>query len=196
MRWAKLALAAVCGLVVIFNVFGAAANDAATAATAATPAGNGKILIAYYSYSGNTATLAREIQKQAGGDLFVITPVNPYPSNYRECLTQAKLEIDGGVKPELRANVANLAQYDTIFVGTPNWYGGVTPPVTAFLAANDLTGKKVIPFCTHGTGGEQNCLTGIAALTPNSDHAVGLAVAGNRVKGASVAVAEWLQKIR
>lgn len=115
-----------------------------------------KILIAYYSWSGNTKELAEAIQKEIGGTLFEIQTVQTYPEAYRATTEQAKKEIDENFKPKLKTKVDNIDQYDTVFIGSPNWWGTIAPAVSTFLADYDLSGKKVIPFITHGGGGVQN----------------------------------------
>lgn len=81
-----------------------------------------RILIAYYSWGGNTKYAAAQIQKETGGTLFEIKPVKPYPADYRECTVQAKKEIQEGARPELSARVEDLGKYDVVFIGSPNWW--------------------------------------------------------------------------
>ena len=114
---------------------------------------NAKILIAYYSYSGNTKEVAQAIQKEIGGDLFEIKTEGTYPDEYRPMTVQAKQEIQDGYRPKLTTSVENIAQYDTIFIGSPNWWGTITPQVSSFIETYDLSGKTVVPFITHGGGG-------------------------------------------
>lgn len=125
-------------------------------ATETNEANTGKILIAYYSWSGNTKQVAEAIQKEIGGDLFEIQTVKPYSEDYHTVTEQAKKEINDGYLPELKAKVENLEQYNTVFIGSPNWWGTIAPAVSAFIAENNLSGKRVVPFITHGGGGEQN----------------------------------------
>ena len=120
------------------------------------------ILIAYYSWSGNTKEVAEAIQKEVGGDLFRIETEQTYPEEYKATTAQAKREINEGFLPTLKGKVNNIAQYEIIFIGSPNWWGTIAPAVSSFLAENNLKGKKVIPFITHGGGGEQNTITDLA----------------------------------
>ena len=107
---------------------------------------------------------AAQIQKATGGTLFEIKPVKPYPSEYRECTVQARKEIQEGVRPE-RAKVEDMGKYDVIFIGSPNWWSTIAPPVASFLASYDLSGKTVIPFVTHGGGGMARCGRGSEAVS-------------------------------
>ena len=130
---------------------GVCAQDAA--ADSAPPAAK-KILIAYYSWGGNTRTMAESIQKAVGGDLFEIRPATPYPTGYQACVDQAKKEINEGFMPALAAMPEKLAAYDVVFVGSPNWWGTIAPPVRRFLTDSDLKGKTVVPARgkLHGRG--------------------------------------------
>lgn len=112
-------------------------------------AAGGKILVAYFSYQGHTAGVAREIAAQTGGDLFEIKPVTPYPG-YDECLDVAKAEKNNNARPAFEGNVENMADYDVIFVGYPIWWYDAPMIVLTFLESNDLSGKTVIPFATSG----------------------------------------------
>lgn len=122
-----------------------------------------KILIAYYSYSGNTAEVAKAIQAKTGGDLFEIKSDHAYPAEYRPMTEQAKKEIADGFRPKLTTKVGNIAQYDIVFLGSPNWWGTITPQVSSFLESYDLNGKTVVPFITHGGGGVQNTIRDMTA---------------------------------
>lgn len=124
---------------------------------------NPNVLIAYYSWSGNTKEIAEDIHKAVGGTLFEIQTVQSYPEEYRATTEQAKKEINDHFKPELKTKVENMAQYDTVFIGSPNWWGTIAPAVSSFLAEYDLNGKTVIPFITHGGGGEQNTVKDLTA---------------------------------
>ena len=141
-----------------FSAYQKAQAQVAETASAA-PKNNGKILIAYYSWSGHTKKVAEAIQNEIGGDLFEIQPETAYSDDYKTVVDQAKKEINEGYRPALKNNVANIAQYDIVFIGSPNWCGTIAPVVSTFVEQNDLSGKTVVPFITHGSGGEQNTIT-------------------------------------
>lgn len=112
-----------------------------------------KVLIAYFSWSGNTKHIAEEIQSKTGGDMFRIETAVPYPSDYNEtAYGVAKKQHDENILPELKDN-GDVSNYDVIFVGTPAWWYTMAPAVKTFLTENDFTGKTIIPFVTHGGGG-------------------------------------------
>lgn len=124
---------------------------------------NKKILVAYYSWSGNTKEVAEAIHEKVGGDIYRIETEQTYPEEYRATTAQAKREINEGFHPTLKGKVNNISQYDIIFLGSPNWWGTIAPAVSTFLADNNLSGKTIIPFITHGGGGEQNTITDLTA---------------------------------
>ncbi len=120
---------------------------------------NKKILVAYYSYSGNTKEVAEAIHQKVGGDIFEIRTEGTYPDEYRPMTEQAKKEIEEGFRPKLTTEVADISQYDIVFLGSPNWWGTITPQVSSFIASCNMTGKTVVPFITHGGGGVQETIS-------------------------------------
>lgn len=125
------------------------------------------ILIVYFSYSGNTKSVAKKIQKLTGGDIFEIKTLEEYPENYNEVLNISKKEKKENSMP-LLTDHGNIAHYDTIYLGTPVWWYSYAAPIRTFLSAHDFSGKTVIPFCTHGGGGASYTYTDIKKLLPNS----------------------------
>ena len=117
---------------------------------------------------GNVEELAGWVQEETGGDLFSIQVTDPYPSDWNECLARANEERGEDARPELTANVENLDQYDTVFLGYPNWWYGVPMALLSFLEGNDLSGKQVYLFCSHGTGGLANSVELITEAAPDA----------------------------
>lgn len=132
-------------------------QKAASASTAQAkdkvPAGNHKILITYFSKTGNTEQAAKEIQAIVGGDLVKIEPAKPYPDDYSTTTDIGKKEKAANARPEVKTKVANMADYDVVFVGYPIWWGTAPMAVFTFMEQYDFTGKTVIPFCTSGGSG-------------------------------------------
>lgn len=116
---------------------------------------------------GNVQQLAGWVQEQTGGDLFSIRVTDPYPSDWDECLERANQERGDNARPELVENVENLDQYDTVFLGYPNWWYGVPMALLSFLENNDLSGKQIYLFCSHGTGGLANSVEIISEAMPD-----------------------------
>lgn len=109
-------------------------------------AGNGKVMVAYFSWSGNTADMAQYIQEQTGGDIFEIQPVEPYPTDYSECGDVALAERDSNARPEIQNLPDSLDGYDTLFIGYPIWWHTAPMIIGTFLENYDLTGVDVYPF--------------------------------------------------
>ncbi len=137
---------------------------------------SGKVLIAYFSWSGNTRGIAQEIQRQTGADLFEISPVNPYSDDYNTVLMEAQRDQHDKSRPELDAHVENFDQYDVILLGYPNWWASIPMPIATFLEEYDFSGKIIVPFCSHGGGRFGQSITAIAKLAPDSEIATGLSI--------------------
>lgn len=177
----------------------------------------GKVLIAYFTWAenthvddpssvdpdastsasvlppGNTAKMVGWIQKRTGGDLFPIRVKEPYSSDYEECLARAAEEKAENARPELAARVRNMDDYDVVFLGYPNWWYTLPMPVLSFLEEYDFSGKTVIPFCAHGTGGLAESVSDLRAALPASAQ-VGepIGVYRPEVDGAEPRIDAWL----
>ena len=169
-----------------------------------------KILVVYFSRTGeeyaigritkgNTAIIAEYIAKKAGADTFEVKPATPYPDEYEACTEIAKQELESNARPAFAANVDNLAQYDTVFIGYPIWWGAVPRVMMTFLEANDFSGKTIIPFCTHGGSGLAGTEREIAEACPNAKVLSGLAIVGktaqNDFPAAQKDVDTWLKDL-
>jgi flavodoxin len=156
---------------------------------------NRKILIACFSWGGNTREVAKQIQQQTGGDLFEIKTVKPYPTDYNECVDVAKKEQQAGARPSLATEVKDFAAYDVVFVGYPNWWGTMPQALFTFLEKYNMNGKSVIPFCTHGGGRWGRSLDDLKKLCPDATVLEGLAISGNLARRSKDDVVKWLRKI-
>ena len=159
---------------------------------AQTPSGT-KVLVAYFSHSGNTRAMARQIAEATGGDLFEIVPAAAYPAEYGAVVDQAKKEIGGGVRPALKGRLPDVGAYDVIFVGSPCWWATIAPPVATFLTSCDLAGKTVVPFMTHEDSGMGHSEADIRRLCPRSTVPDGLAVRGSAVRNSKDEVGRWVR---
>jgi len=149
------------------------------------------ILIAYFSFSGNTATVANQIQELTEGDLFEIKTVEPYPE-YNETLDIAQQEQKDNARPQLSVSVENMDNYDVIFVGYPIWWSSAPMAVFTFLEEYDLSGKTVIPFCTHDGSQLGRSVTDITAVLPGSTILDALAIRGSSAVDAKIDVRAWI----
>lgn len=154
------------------------------------------VLIAYFSRSGNTLTIARQIQKAAGGDLFEIATAKPYPKDYHATVDLAQKELRENARPALKtAKVPNLASYDFVFIGSPNWWGTLPTPVMTFLEENDMSGRTVAQFITHEGSGFGRSERDLKKLCPKSKIVEGIEVRGGSVNSAQDDVSAWVKKI-
>lgn len=108
-----------------------------------------KALIVWLSRTKNTEAVAQLIHQEVGGKLVSVELVTPYPEDYRQIVDQVDHENDIDFLPQLKTNIANIRQYDAIFVGFPTWDMELPPPIKSFLAQYDLHDKLVIPFNTN-----------------------------------------------
>ena len=162
---------------------------------APTLSGTRKVLVAYFSHSGNTREIANQIQGSLGGDIFRIEAVKPYPDDYDAVVERAGQELHSGYRPALKARIEDIRSYDLVFVGYPNWWGTIPAPVRVFLTEDDLSGKIIAPFCTHEGSGLGRSVADIARLCPKSALLDGLAIRGSTAKTAQGKVSEWLRQV-
>lgn len=154
--------------------------------------GNGKVLIAYFSWGGNTKGVAEEIRRQTGADLFEITMVNPYSTDYNTVLDEAQRDQNAQARPALATHAENMEQYDIVMIGYPNWWASIPMPVASFLEEYDFSGKTIVPFCSHGGGRFGQSLTAIAKLVPEAAMGEALSVHYSGGSELSADVTEWL----
>ncbi len=155
-----------------------------------------KILVTYFSHSGNTREIADQIHKGVGGNIFEIQAEKPYPHDYDAVVEQARQELDSGYKPALKTNIESIESYDLVFIGYPNWWGTVPAPVRTFLSKYDFSGKTIAPFCTHEGSGLGRSAADMSKLCPKSTVLDGVAIRGRDVKTAQSKISEWLRKIK
>ncbi|WP_157153979.1 flavodoxin [Brachyspira murdochii] len=181
---------------------------------------NSKILIAYFTWAdntvvenpssidpdaetsasvlspGNAALIAGWIQEETGGDLFSIKTENKYSSDYDECLNQARKERDNNERPRLTQRVNNIDDYDVIFLGFPNWWYTCPMAIFTFVESYDLSGKTIIPFCTHGTGGLSRTIRDLRNLLPDDCKILEpIGIYRPEVKTSKNKVLDWLRKL-
>jgi flavodoxin len=154
----------------------------------------GKILIIFYSWSGNTRSIAELTQRKTGGDLLELELVNPYPSNYNACVDAFKRERDTGAGRELKTRLPDLTRYDVIFLGFPIWGGSIPTPISTMLKQNNFSGKTIVPFCSHGGGGIGRSVADIQKLAPGSSVLGGLSVYYNGRGSLERDMDGWLHK--
>lgn len=180
------------GIRLVLNAAPGSGSVSGTGVQNTTADGNGKILIAYFSWGGNTEGVAEEIQSQTGADLFEITMVNPYSSDYNTVLDEAQRDQNAQARPELANHVENMDEYDIVMIGYPNWWASIPMPVASFLEEYDFSGKTILPFCSHGGGRFGQSLTAIAKLAPSAAMGEALSVHYSGGSELSGDVTDWL----
>ena len=153
-----------------------------------------KAVVVYFSYTGNTRLLAETIQQLTAADIFELQPLVPYSKDYKTVEQQGKQEVETGYKPELKAQVPNLADYDVIFVGTPIWWYTLSPVAASFLSAPELAGKTIVPFCTHGGYGAGHSLEDMRKIAAKSTVLDELVLAGSDKQYSRESITAWLAK--
>lgn len=193
------------------------ASGTDTEAGSQTQSGEGNILIAYFSVMetdgvdtvggasrvavdgevmGNNEYVAKIIQQETGGDLFAIETVQDYPTIHEPLLEFAYNEKAENARPELSSQIENLDQYDTIFLGYPNWNADLPMPLYTLLEEYDFSGKTIIPFTTHGGSGFSRTISTIESLQPGAEVLEdGLSISRNSVSGAAGDVADWVHSL-
>ena len=168
-----------------------------------------KILIVYYSRKGenywggsikklakgNTEVVAEMIAEAVGGDLFEVDTVKPYSEDYHTCTEEAKRELNANARPELKKYMDSLDGYDTIFVGYPNWWGTMPMAMFTFLEKYDLSGKKIVPFCTNEGSGMGRSETDLKKICSGASVEKGLAIQGCTAESLGKKVSEWAKKL-
>lgn len=158
-----------------------------------------KILVAYFSWSGNTREAAQYIAQKLGADTFEIVREKPYPTDYQPCTEDAKAEKEAGERPAIKGKVENMEQYDVVFICAPVWWYTAPMPAFTFIEQYDLKGKTVIPFCTAYSG-PSSTLTDIVDATPDSEHRDGICVVTQELGGKGMdkkhgEIDRWLSEI-
>jgi flavodoxin len=144
---------------------------------------------------GNTEVIARKIQGLTVSDLFQIETVKPYPEDYTETTRVAQDELRSNARPELTETVADMASYEVIYLGYPNWWGTMPMAVFTFLESYDFSGKTIVPYCTHEGSGLGSSERDIKKLCPTAKVLSGLAIEGGTVGRADNDVANWLRRL-
>lgn len=170
---------------------------------------NKKTLVAFFSRAGenyfpgglkniekgNTHIAAEMVADICGADIFEIKASNAYSDHYKECVAQAKQEYDSDARPELVEDI-DISEYDTIFLGYPNWCGTMPMPVWTFLESHDWAGKVICPFCTNEGSGLANSIADIEKLAPEAERKEGLSIKGSQVQDAKASIEEWIASLQ
>ena len=160
------------------------------------PDGSGeKILIAYFTRSGNTEKLADMIADKTGGTKFRIETETAYPQDYDAVLEQASEEKEQNARPILKTRVEDMSDYATVFLGYPIWFGDTPMAIHTFLENYDFNGKKIIPFCTSGSSSPQTSYASVRASASGAEVLEGFWTQGTSAGNAQEEVNEWIDRL-
>lgn len=161
-----------------------------------TPAVTGsKSLVIYFSWSGNTENVAKSIQSQTDSDIFEIVPATPYSDDYDTVVDLAQEEQRSKARPAISGTIKNIADYDVIYVGFPNWWGDMPMILYTFFDTYDLSSKTIALFCTSGGSGLSGTVNEVKSLEPNATVTEGLHIGSGSSSNPDKAVSEWLNDI-
>lgn len=179
-------------------------------------AGNGKILVAYFSMPettnpnnmtteeanstvvidgevlGNTQYMAQVIQRTTNADIYRIEPQTPYPTDHTTLVDQARDEQNQDTRPAIKDSISNFDSYDTIFIGYPIWWSDLPQILYTFFDTYDFSGKTVIPFSTHGGSSFAGTPATIQRLEPNAKMLDGLTISRNNIQDAEQEIITWV----
>lgn len=172
-----------------------AGSSLPAAASNAWQAGGAKVVVAYYTRTGNTRVIARQISQALGADLFEIRTVEPYPEDYQQQVAVAEQQRVSGFEPPLAATVPDIKSCETVFLGFPIW--GMTAPsvIRSFLATHDLSGKTLVPFITHGGYGLGQSLKVLADRAPGARLIEGFSKQCDQGRETLEEVTGWLGRV-
>ena len=155
-----------------------------------------KVLVVYFSETGNTQKLAKLISDRVGGDFVRIETVQTYPTEYQELADFAKNERDKDIHPELKDLDINIDDYDTIFIGYPIWWYQMPMAMYTFFDTYDFDGKTIVPFNTHEGSGNGGTYDDIAKLEPKATVLEGLPIRGGDMANDQLSTVDnWLNKL-
>ena len=145
---------------------------------------------------GNTQYVAHVIQQEIDGDLYRIETVQTYPETHDPLLEFAYEERSDDARPELKSEIENFDEYDTVFIGYPNWNADLPMPLYTFLEKYDFDSKTIIPFTTHGGSGFSGTIGTIADLQPNATVVSnGLSISRNDIASSEAQIKEWIEEL-
>lgn len=144
---------------------------------------------------GNTAHVGQIIGQFLNAKTVEITPIEMYPNDYTKCLKVSKEEWIKQKRPSYSIEDIDLAEYNEIIIGYPNWWGSYPMIISRFLEEQDLSGKRIFPFCTHEGSGFGTSILDLKKACPLSIIKQGLAIYGSKINCSNTAIENWLSTI-
>ena len=153
-----------------------------------------RALVLYYSQTNNTKMVAEELAKRLDADIEEIVAVKPYDGDFMQTIERCMKEREEGVIPEIKSIKSDVSKYEVIFIGFPVWFGTYAPPVAKLLETYDLSGKKVVPFCTFGSGGLESSAKDMMKAQPNAKIMPGYGVRAARLDAMPAEIDQFLKE--
>ena len=153
-----------------------------------------KVLVLYYSQTNNTKLVAAEIANRLGADMEEIEAMNPYDGDFMQTIERCMQERKEGVTPVIKPLKSDVSKYDVIFIGYPVWFGTYAPPVISLFNCVDFSGKKLVPFCTFGSGGLESSMIDMAKAQPNAKILPGYGVRAARLDAVPAEIDQFLKE--
>ena len=151
-----------------------------------------KMIIIYFSRTGNTETFANYIKKNSNITSYKIVPSTPYPEDYNTMLSIAQDERKNNARPEIQNPLTDISQYDIILLGYPIWYSHIPNIIITQLEKLNLNGKIIYPFNTHGGSGVGSSISDIKDYAPGATVKDGYPINGNQIKNKEDDIIDWL----
>lgn len=145
-----------------------------------------------YIDKGNTEVIAEYIKELTDADIFKVEPLNPYPANYQECISEAKVRTNNHNAP-IKENITDISNYETIYIGSPIYWGGMPEELFTALKELDFNGKNIKPFTTHEGSGLSNVPKQLSEICIGANILDGLAIVGSKVNDSREQVEKWIE---
>ena len=144
---------------------------------------------------GNTQYMAYVIQENTGANIFRILPETPYPTDHSTLVDLAQGEKRDNARPKIKDEIENFSDYETVFVGYPNWWGDMPMILYTFFDTYDFSGKTIIPFNTHGGNGFSSTISTIRRLEPKAEVKDGKSISRNSIQNAEQEIVDWVKSL-
>jgi flavodoxin len=155
---------------------------------------SGRALVAFFSRTGNTRTVARHVQRLLAADLFEIEPAQAYPEDYEATVAQAKRETETSYEPPLKERISNISRYDVVFLGFPVCGTTAPPVIRSFLARHELSSKTLVPIITHGGYGLGQSMQVLTRHAPRARVVEGFIMQAPQERQTVAQVARWVNE--
>ena len=168
----------------------------AGAACAATAASAKKSIVIYFSRTGTIEGLAKTVAQLTGSDILKLELVKPYADEYSAMTYIAREERASGARREIATKIPDLSGYDTIYIGTPYWWGGVSIPMRTFLTDHPMAGKTVVPFVVSGSSAPDGAWADIRKCCPKEKILEGFHRTQGEASGCEADLKAWLKSLK